>query len=105
MAAVRGPRLLQATIQFVLADMSRGADSIPKSSQAGRAAPADQLPVRFTWIARSDGNEPDTLDPSRGDGRPENQRLGPQAEPKEGGAPATLSCLVGCAVAAHGREP
>ena len=81
MAAVRGSRLLEATIQVVLADVSRGADSIPKSSQAGRAAPADRPPVRFTWIARSDVNEPGTLGPRRGDGRPEAQRICPQAEP------------------------
>ena len=36
---MKGPRLLEATIQIVLADMSRGADSISKSSQASRAAP------------------------------------------------------------------
>ena len=35
-AAVKGPRLLEATIQVVFADVSRGADSIPKASQAAR---------------------------------------------------------------------
>ena len=77
MAAVREPRLLEATIQVVLADLSRGADSIPKSSQAARAAPADRPPMRFPAISRSDGNEPGATRPSGCDGRPEDQRLGP----------------------------
>ena len=33
---MKGPRFLEATIQVVLAGLSRGADSIPKSSQAVR---------------------------------------------------------------------
>ena len=105
MAAVRGPRLLEATIQVVLADMSRGADSIPKSSQAVRAAPADRPPMRFTWLHRADVNEPDTIGPRRCAGRPEDQRTGPPAEPTGGRAPATPHGLVCCAVAAHGSEP
>ena len=61
-------------------DMSRGADSLPKASQAARAAPADRPPMRFPAISRSDGNEPGATRPSGCDGRPEDQRLGPQAE-------------------------
>ena len=68
------------TIQVVLADVSPGADSLPKASQVVRAAPADRPPVRFPAIARSDGNEPCATRPSGCDGRPEDQRLGPQAE-------------------------
>ena len=33
---MKGPRLLEETIQVVLAAMSRGADSLPKASQAAR---------------------------------------------------------------------
>ena len=36
MTELKGPRLLETTIPVVLADVSRGADSIPKSSQAVR---------------------------------------------------------------------
>ena len=73
----------------VLADMSRGADSIPKASQASRSAQADLLPVRFTCIDRCDVNEPDTIVPRRCDGRPEDPRFCPPAEPTGGRAPAT----------------
>ena len=52
-----------------------------KSSQASRSAPADRRPVRFTWIARSDVNEPGTIGPRRCDGRPEDPRHCPPAEP------------------------
>ena len=104
-SAVKGPRLLEATIQVVLTALFPGADSIPQSSQASRSAPADLLPVRFTWIARSDVNEPGTLGPRRGDGRPRDQRLGPQTEPTGGRAPAMPHGLGCCAVAAHGSEP
>ena len=48
LTSLRGPQFLAATIQVVLADLSRGADSIPQSSQAVRAAPADRPPMRFT---------------------------------------------------------
>ena len=58
-----------------------GADSIPKSSQAVRSAPADLTPMRFTWIPRADVNEPGTIVPRRCDGRPKDQRICPQAEP------------------------
>ncbi|MYH02261.1 MAG: hypothetical protein F4142_06745 [Nitrospira sp. SB0675_bin_23] len=64
MAAVRGPRLLEAMPQVVLAAMSPGAASLPKASQAARAAPAARTPVRFPVIARSDGNEPGAPTPA-----------------------------------------
>ena len=78
---MKGPRLLEATIQVVFADMSRGADSIPKASQAVRSAPADRPPMRFTWIARSDVNEPGTIVPRRCGGRPKDQWVCLLAEP------------------------
>ncbi|MDE0505173.1 MAG: hypothetical protein OXI86_13940 [Candidatus Poribacteria bacterium] len=61
-------------------DISRGADSLPKASQASRSAQADLLPVRFTWLPQADVNESGATRPSGCDGRPEDQRLGPQAE-------------------------
>ena len=75
-----GAPIFEATGEGAIADGSPGADSLPQARQASRSVPADLRPVRFTWIARSDGNEPGTLGPRRGDGRPEDQRLGPQAE-------------------------
>ena len=79
---MKGPRLLETTIQVVFADMSRDADSIPKSSQAVRSVQADRPPMRFTWIPRSDVNEHGTIVPRRCDVRPKDQRVCPQAEPK-----------------------
>ena len=102
---MRGPRLLETTIQVVLADMSRGADAIPKASQASRSAQADLRPMRFTWVPRSDVNEPDAIGPRRCDGRPTDPRICPQAESTGGRAPATPHGWVCCAVTAHSRAP
>ena len=74
------PRHLTSPLSPTCRTSLPGAASLPKARQVVRAAPADRPPVRFTWIARSDGNETDTLGPRRGAGRPEDQRLGPQAE-------------------------
>ena len=71
---------IEAHVEVIVADISRGADSIPKSSQAGRSAQADRPPMRFTWIDRCDVNEPGTIVPRRGDGRPTDPRICPQAE-------------------------
>ena len=71
----------EAHVEVIVAEISRGADSIPKSRQAGRSAQADLPPMRFTWIDRCDVNEPGAIVPRRGDGRPEDQRICPQAEP------------------------
>jgi len=101
LTSVRGPRLLETTIQVVLTALPRGADSMPTSRQASRSAPADLRPVRFPWIARSDGNEPDTIGPRRCAGRPRDQRLCPQTEATGGRAPATPHGLVGYAVPAR----
>ena len=73
---------IEATVEGAIADVASGADSIPKSRQAGRSAPADRLPVRFTAVARADVNEPGTIVPRRCDGRPKDQRICPQADPK-----------------------
>ena len=81
MTELKGPRLLETTIPVVLADMPPGADSIPKASQAGRLAPADLPPMRFTWVPRSDVNEHGTIVPRRCGVRPKDQRICPQAEP------------------------
>ncbi|MXX11579.1 MAG: hypothetical protein F4201_05690 [Nitrospira sp. SB0677_bin_15] len=77
---MKGPRLLEAKIQVVLTALSRGADSLPKARQAARVAPAARTPMRFTCIDRCDVNEPGTIVPRRCDGRPRDQRLGPQVE-------------------------
>ena len=98
-------KIVEANVQGIVADVSTGADSIPKASQAVRAAPANRPPMRFTWLPQADVNEPDTLVPRRGDGRPEDPRRCPQAEATGGQAPAMPSGWVGCAVAAHGSEP
>ena len=81
LTSVKAPQLLATTTQVVLADLSRGADSIPQSSQAVRAAPADWLPMRFTWLPRADVNEHAPTVPRRCDVRPQDQRLCPQTEP------------------------
>ena len=57
--------------------ITSGADSIPKASQAARAAPADRAPVRFTSIGRCDVNEPEATLPRGCAWRPEGPRLGP----------------------------
>ena len=72
---------IEAHVEVIVADVSRGADAIPKSRQAVRSAPADRPPMRFTWIDRCDVNEPGTIVPRRCDVRPEDQRVCPQAEP------------------------
>ena len=72
---------MEANVEVIVADVSRGADSIPKSSQAVRLAPANRPPMRFTWVPRSDVNEPGAIGPRRCDGRPTDQRICPQAEP------------------------
>ena len=72
---------LEANVEVIVADVSRGADAIPKSSQAARSAPANLPPMRFTWVSRSDVNEHGTIVPRRCDGRPTDQRVCPQAEP------------------------
>ena len=72
---------IEANVEVIVADVSRGADSIPKSSQAVRSAQADLPPMRFTWVPRSDVNEPGAIGPRRCDGRPKDQRICPQAEP------------------------
>ena len=72
---------IEANVEVLVADVSRGADSIPKASQAVRSAQADLPPMRFTWIDRCDVNEHGTIGPRRCDGRPEDQRICPQAEP------------------------
>ncbi len=97
--------ILEATVVGVTATVSTGADSIPKSRQASRSAPADLLPVRFTWLPRADVNEPGTIGPRRCAGRPEDPRICPQVEPTGGRAPATPHGWGCCAVAAHGSEP
>ena len=56
---------IEANVEVIVADVSSGADSIPKSSQAGRSAPADLPPMRFTWLPRADVNEPGTIGPRR----------------------------------------
>ena len=87
MAALRcstADKIFGANVENVDANLARGADSIPKSSQAVRSAPADLPPMRFTWIPRSDVNERGTIVPRRCDGRPKDQRLCPQTEPKGG---------------------
>ena len=73
---------IEAHVEGVVAEVSRGADSIPKSRQAVRSAQADLPPMRFTWIPRSDVNEPGTIVPRRCAVRPKDQRICPQAEPK-----------------------
>ena len=73
---------IEANVEVIVADVSSGADSIPKSSQAVRLAQANLPPMRFTWVPRSDVNEHGTTVPRRGDVRPEGQRVCPQAEPK-----------------------
>ena len=72
---------IEANVEVIVADVSCGADSIPKSRQAVRLAPANLPPMRFTWIDRCDVNEPGTIVPRRCAVRPEDQRVCPQAEP------------------------
>ena len=74
-----------------------GADSIPKTSQAARSAPADRPPVRVTWIARFDVTEPGTTRPRGCDGRPQGPRLGPRQSRSEA-SPSVVSWRACCAV-------
>ena len=59
LTSVKGPRLLETTIQVVLTALSCGAGSMPTSRQASPVSPsepaADAVPVQS---ADADGNEP-----------------------------------------------
>ena len=48
LTSVKGPRLLETTIQVILTALSRGAGSMPTSRQASRSAPAGATGDRKT---------------------------------------------------------
>ena len=75
---------IEANVEVIVADISRGADSIPKSSQAVRSAQADLPPVRFPLNDRENGNEQGATFPRMCALRSEAQRDCPKAGPKRG---------------------
>ena len=65
MSSCAAHMFIEAHVEGVVADVSRGADSIPKSSQAVRSAQADLPPMRFTVdpsIRRERARPPSSLD-------------------------------------------
>ena len=72
---------MEATIQVVLPPCPPAPTRCPRIESAVRGAPANRPPVWVPWIDRSDGNEPGATLPRECDVRPQDPRVGPQAEP------------------------